>query len=1263
MSKILFLTNVIRRMGMMQQALEKAQNAGRLPGDSACWWVTDTTEWTKENAERLKGTDFLMLKWMGSGLTTTFLKKVKEYAQKHKIPYYIDAAGGDDADLIGGLTAEQEKTITLYTIYGGEKNLYNLWQYMDSVVTGQTSDIEKPNPVHWAGIFHPDAKKVYTELAEYEKDFCQPGRRTLGFMFYRDEWVWGDLEYQSLMVREIEKQGMNVICVFSNGMPNKELGMPSLPEVFHRFFFRNGVPVVDVFINTTKFSLTSSGALEVEFLKKWNVPVIQAYTLISSYEEWKAAFDGMNAMEVSISVSLPEFDGICHGVPIATKKVLENGDVCYLPIAERIRHLVRKAGKWAALRHIANQDKKVAVIFHNYPPKNSNIGSGLGLDTVESIRRLLVNMQERGYKVDFIPKDGKEFIELLTRHATNDRSMLNDRQLAEANKITGKEYGDFYHTFEQPVQEQLKKDWDEAPGHVMEYDGKLLVPGTMDGNVFITVQPPRGFGEDPSKIYHSPFCAPTHQYIAFYQWIRDIWEADAVIHVGTHGSLEWLPGKNAGLSAACYPDLALRELPDLYIYNITITGEGIQAKRRGAAVLDEHLPAPQSQAGTYEELEELEKLMDEYVHFQRTEPDNLPRLAEMVLAKAKEANLDNEVTYDESKPFDDYLTELHNYICDLKNLEVHTGLHILGEPPLEDGLTEYLWLLTRLDNGAIPSLNQTLAGQYGYDYYYLLENSSLIYEPLNLTFNMLIDKIGSQCREVIRILQDHDFAEEGIAQVLRQPWVQEAAKQAPAQIQIGASRTGQDAATQAETLSFLERLEMVCGYICHTIYPNLMLTTDEQKTLIRGLEGEYIWPGPSGAPSSGGADLLPTGRNFYGVDPRTLPTKAAWGLGQDLGDQVISRFIEEEGHYPENIGIILWSGANMRSHGQCIAEFLYLLGIKPIWQPGSLRVTGLEVIPLEELKRPRIDVTARISGLFRDAMPCAAELLDKAVLKVGALEEDPELNFVRKHILEDSAELEKEEGMSKEEAWRTAAFRIFGDEQGVYGAGVSALLEAKNWETIDDLADVYVRWGAHAYGGKTKGKYLPNQFRKRMGSLDITIKNEDNHETNMFSSDDYNAYHGGMIAAVRSIKGSAPKSYCGDSSDQSRVTMHSVQEQAKRIFRSESINPTYIEGMMKHGYKGAADMSNMVAHSFQWDATSKVMEDWMYEKYAEKYVLDPKVQEWMREVNPWALKRTAEILLEASQRELWNAREETLQQLQKLCLDVDGELEEKADEA
>ena len=432
--------------------------------------------------------------------------------------------------------------------------------------------------------------------------------------------------------------------------------------------------------------------------------------------------------------------------------------------------------------------------------------------------------------------------------------------------------------------------------------------------------------------------------------------------------------------------------------------------------------------------------------------------------------------------------------------------------------------------------------------------------------------------------------------------------------------------------------------------------------MLRGFEGEYIEPGPSGAPSSGGADLLPTGRNFYGVDPRCLPTPAAWEIGQTLGDQVVERFIAEEGHYPENIGMVFWSGANMRSHGQCIAEFLYLMGIRPKYQSGSLRINGLEVIPLMELKRPRIDVTARISGLFRDTMPAVMQVMDKAVLLAAEQDEPEDLNFVRKHIQDDTRELEQQEGMEHDAAWRQAAFRVFGDAQGTYGAGVAALLESKNWETIDDIADVYVRWGGHAYGGKTKGKFLPRQFRKRMGSLDITIKNEDNHETNMLSSDDYNAYHGGMIAAVRSIKGSAPRSYCGDSTDRTRVTMHSVQEEAKRLFRSEAINPKFIKGMMQHGYKGAADMANMIAHSFQWDATSAVMEDWMYEKYAEKYTFDPVVQEWLRDVNPWALQRMTEILLEAEQRGLWQAKPETKEELQKLYLDMEGELEDRADE-
>ena len=1225
-------------MGMMQQTLDRLQQEGKLDGSCACRWLTDSTQWDKKWQQELQSTDLVLMKWMGSGLDTPFLQKLLPYMQKLRLPFYIDASGSKEGEMSQNLSAQQIAIIKQYAMFGGEKNYYYLWQYLKQLITGLQEEIPKPNPIHWTGIFHPRAKNVYTDLAAYEQDFCQPGRPTVGMFFYRDEWVWGDLDYQSAMVEALEAQGVNVICVFTNGIPNTEIGMPSLPEVVSRFFCKQGLPIIDALINVMKFSLTSSGALTVDNLKQWNVPVLQAYTIMAPYEEWRDSFEGMNAMEISITISLPEFDGIIHGVPIACKKVLPNGDVRYQPIPERVERMASKAAKWARLRHKANAEKKIAIIFHNYPPRNSNIGSALGLDTIESIRRVLATMREQGYKVDTIPEDTKVFIKQLTANATNDRSMLTEKQMEAAFKLKSEQYAAFYQGLEPKVQEHLERDWGKAPGSVMEYNGDILVPGTMNGNIFVTVQPPRGFGEDPEKIYHDPYVAPTHQYFAFYHWIRDIWQADAVAHIGTHGNLEWLPGKNAGLSNTCYPDVSLGDLPDIYPYNITITGEGIQAKRRGAACLIEHLPAPQTQAGVYDELEELEKLMEEYIHYETNQPENLAHLEELVKEKVAAANLQDEVPYEEEKPFKEYVMALHNYISDLKNMQVHTGLHIMGQPPVDEQLIDYLWLLLRLDNGDVPSLIQAICALYGFDYYELLENSGLIYEPLNISYGMLIDRVGEQCRELLRLLAKHEFQMEAWEQVLQLLWV----AQAPVELR--------------------DKLHQVCEYTCTKVYPNLQLTTQEITNMLRGFDAEFVEPGPSGAPSSGGADLLPTGRNFFGVDPRTLPTPAAWEIGKQLADQVIERFIKEEGHYPENIGIVLWSGSNMRSHGQCIAEFLYLMGIRPKYQSGSLRVCGLEVIPLMELQRPRIDVMSRISGLFRDSMPSVVELLDKAVLLAAEQDEDLELNYIRKHIQNDSKELEESEGMSHEEAWRQAAFRIFGDQEGCYGAGVAALLEAKNWETIDDIADVYVRWGGHAYGGKTRGKFLPQQFRKRLGSLDVTIKNEDNHETNMLSSDDYNAYHGGMIACVRSIKGSAPRSYCGDSTDRTKITMHSVQEEAKRIFRSESINPKYIEGMMKHGYKGAADMANMIAHSFQWDATSAVMEDWMYEKYAEKYTFDPKVQEWLREVNPWALQRMAEILLEAEQRGLWNAKPETKEELQKLYLEMEGELEDRADD-
>ncbi|MEG3067337.1 MAG: cobaltochelatase subunit CobN [Syntrophaceticus schinkii] len=849
---------------------------------------------------------------------------------------------------------------------------------------------------------------------------------------------------------------------------------------------------------------------------------------------------------------------------------------------------------------------------------------------------MLAEMMERGYQVDRIPDDSQSFINELVEHATNDRTYITDKQIQEAEKLSEQQYRQFFDSLAEETQAHLVRDWGSPPGDVFQYDGKLLVPGMLNGNVFITVQPPRGFGEDPSKIYHSPDCAPTHHYLAYYHWLRDIWQADAVVHVGTHGSLEWLPGKSAALSNQCYPDLSIGDLPNIYPYWITVIGEGIQAKRRGAACLIGYLSPPMSNAGTYDELAELEKLLDEYVHFKQNQPDNVEVMVKLIREKAKEANLEEDIPEQPDQPFEDYIQRLHAYITDIKNMQIRVGLHFLGCPPQDESLVEYLLALTRMDSEEIPSLTQTLAAMYGFDYYELLDQSGKMLPDGSKTYGAVIDEIRERSREIILLLAEHNFSVDQVEGVLDLPWT----------------------ANLNQTLC--QQLLCVARYMCQTLVPNLEKTRQEITNLLAALEGCYVEPGPGGAPTCGMLDVLPTGRNFYGIDPRTMPTPPAWEIGKTMGDHIIERYMAEEGCYPENVGIVVWATSNERSHGQCIAEFLYLLGVRPVWQRGSQRVVDLEVIPIEELKRPRIDVTARISGLFRDSMPMAIEWMDKAVELVANLDESPEINYVRKHMQEDVQKMEQE-GMESEQAWEQARYRIFGDPPGTYGAGIGDVLDAKNWENIDDLARVYVRWGGHAYGAKAKGAFLPELFSRRMASLDVTIQNQDNREISILNSDDYNAYHGGMIAAVRSLKGEAPRSFCGDSSDRQKVITRSLQDEIKRIFRGEAINPKFIEGMKEHGYRGAADLACYVAHSYQWDATSDVMEDWMYEKYAEKYAFDQEMQEWMKEVNPWALQRIVENLLEAIQRGLWEADEQTKQELQNLYLDIEGELEDRCD--
>ena len=1236
--KIIYLTNDSRRYAGMKNACLALQDEGKISDFCMAVKLEGSSEWDRIWERKFGGASLVVARFFRNISKSAFWESCRAFLAAQNIPYLLDAVEGksdEKEEKSAGVEPSVAARLKGYTFYGGAENFKNFWLYASSLTDTAIPAPDEPKQRCWAGIYHPELSDgCTTDLVSYRKTYCKPERPTLGLLFYRDEWIWDDLAYPAAFIAEAERQDCNAIAVFTNQLPDEKLGMPSIRKVFDDFFTADGKTIIDTLVSTMKFSQVGNGSLAVAELEKLGVPILAAYTLLTTEKDWRENPEGLNAVETSIAAALPELDGAIHGVPIAGRNVLPDGAVEYRPIPNRLALMVEKAKKWANLRRLQNSDKKIALIFHNYPPKNYNIGSASGLDSMESAQRLLARMKEDGYTIDFLPETSEELLRVMTSHATNDLSLLTDKQAEECEKLSAKEYEAFFNTLPEAARQKMTEQWGEPPGSVMLSDeGNILVPGTMNGNVFMTVQPARQYGMDPSRAYHDPSIAPTHQYLAFYYWLREVFKADAVIHFGTHGNLEWLPGKAVGLDEESYPDIAFGAMPNIYPYLMTISGEGIIAKRRSAGCLIGYLPAPVAEAGAFDEIAELEKLADEYSHFQNKEGEQAAALEEKIRQSAKDTKLDESLHLKENAPFTEFLSELHALIEELQDSEVHVGLHVLGEPPQGEILVGEVMHLLRLSNGKTPALYDLWAEKYGLVFDELEKDPSALLPSLGLTGGEAANRVRRESRAFIEKIAEGGFTPEA----------------AEAALKIGEAADG--------SAEWKEKLASLAKFIVEEIYPRLMRTTDEMGHTLAALSGAYVPPGPSGSPSAGGVDLLPSGRNFYGVDPRGLPSQAGWLTGKKLGDRMIEKYIGDEGHYPENIGMVLWSGPNMRSSGQDIAEFLYLLGVRPVWQKGNLRVTDIEVIPLSELKRPRIDVTARISGLFRDTLPQLAELMDKAVLAVAALDEPDEDNFVRKHIREDSALLQKD-GASADDAWRSAAFRVFGDAPGTYGSGINVVLDAKNWETEKDLADVYVRWGGHVFGGGQRGVFRPELFKKRLAETELTVKNEENHDMNILSSDDYNGFHGGMIAAIKSFGSKAPVSYVGDSANRGAPKVRTVAEEMKRVVRAESLNPKYIEGLMQHGYKGAMDMANRLNISFQWDATSSVMEDWMYDDYAQKYAFDPKVQQWMKKVNPWALQNIAETLLEAEQRQMWNADDETKEKLQELYLSIEGELED-----
>ncbi|MCL1970646.1 MAG: cobaltochelatase subunit CobN [Candidatus Bathyarchaeota archaeon] len=1169
------------------------------------------------------------------------IDKLAEALKPTRIPLMVSAPffGGNNQTKFTTVEAEDKQKIFFYLNYGGTKNFENLMYYLANRFIGADYTFEAPTKPSWEGIYHPDFNNV-PSLTEYLEKKVDSNRLTVGLWFHQSHWQGGDTDFIDTIIKEIEAQGANVLPVFFSGSKNLKLGMNGLNWVIDNYFLKNDKPLVDVVVSLFSFSFSTclSGADATDILKKLDVPIIKAITTCNTFEEWRDTMQGLSIMDIPANVAMPEFDGAIITVPVAAMDCRQTNPstgtrlIKFKPIEERTKKVVQLAINWGKLRRLPNSQKKVAIIFHNYPPRNDTIGHAFGLDSSASVMNVLQKLKQQGYTINELPESSQKLMDTIIAGLTNDRRWassqeLNDRAL---DKVSLQQYEQWFNKLPTDVAVKMEKDWEKRPGKIFVYNNKFLIAGIQNGNIYIGLQPQRGYLEASSSIYHSPDLSMPHHYHAYYRWIRDVFGANAIIHMGTHGTLEWLPGKSVGLSPSCSPDIAISDLPNIYPYTITNPGEGTQAKRRSYCCIIDHLVPAMHNADSYEELAKIEVQLQEYYHAKNVDTEKLPVLRKLIWENVVAAKLDKDLNVVQDvafASFDAFLEQLHAYINELSDAQIRDGLHILGEGPQDLRLDEFLVTLTRLDNGDVLSLRQSIAELLGFDYETLLAHRGKLCSN-GKTNGDHLKEISALSLELIQKFHLADFKEEKITTLAKEV--------------LGASNS---------------KIEHCLHYISSFLVPALALTTDELTYTLSGCQGGYVPPGPSGSITRGMADILPTGRNFFSVDPRAVPTPASWEVGVALADILLERYLKEEGKYPESVGIVIWATDTMKTKGDDIAEILYLMGIKPVWERSSGRVIGVEPIPLEVLKRPRIDVTIRISGLFRDTFPVVVNLLDAAVELAAGLKESHGQNFIAKHIDVEVIE-ETKKGIDAIKAREKACYRIFGDQPGAYGCGVSEVIDSKNWKDQNDLSDIYVNWGSYAYTRKTYGLQVPEQFKRCLKKINVTVKNQDSREYDILDGDDWYDSHGGMINAVKIIGGKAPRSYCGDTSDPNRVKVRSTAEETCLVFRSRLLNPKYIENMKRHGYQGAADLSRSVDFVFGWDATVEVVEDWMYEDLAKKYVFDKEMQQWLKNVNPYALQNMVERFLEAISRNLWPASDEVKKKLQKLYLDIEGLLED-----
>jgi len=1188
-----------------------------------------------EAARRLQEADLILLYRTGDAFWNELEDDIT--AAGKRIPV---VAVGSDPSLWAASTVHPEIVAATYQyfLYNGRENIANMFLFLLHAIFHEPVAYAVPEAVPWQGICRPASDAIFSSAESYfAESSIRPAEAaaTVGLLYSRSNWVTGNLEIEKSIVAALESRNVAVIPVFFYSLKDGNLGNLSGVEVIDKYLTDGGRPLVDGIVKLTSFFLgTSRGGLkETEAISgaalaaKLNVPIFNP--VISYYKnraEWQEDPQGLGT-QVSWSLAMPEFEGVVEPMVIgATRGIAVPEEEAYEPIAERIERLADRIARWLVLRRKPSGEKKVAFILHNNPCASveATVGAGAHLDTLESVADIMKRMKAGGWNVD-PPADGKALIDtIMNRKAVSEFRWTTVEEIVTkggALDLVGLDrYMPWFEELPEATKERMNSAWGNPPGEekdgipaAMVHEGRIAVTGVRFGNAVVCVQPKRGCAGakcdgQVCKILHDPDVPPPHQYVATYKWLSREFGADVLVHVGTHGNLEFLPGKATGLSSGCFPDIGIDTLPHLYIYNADNPPEGTTAKRRSNAVLVDHMQTVMAKGELYGDLEQVERLLAEYEKYRDLEPARAHTISHMIVDKVSGLNLLDGDGGDLHERFDEKVRDLHDRLALLKNTFIPKGMHVFGRLPAGEKLAAFVYAVIRYEKtpeslrGAVDAIVGRTTEKNGEEREAEADASA-----------------GAACRA---------FVLDGVPL---------------------AKTLGEEHPLRTEDLAVLDKIEASIGDLLRNI-----AASDEIAALMGGMDGGYIPPGPSGLITRGRADVLPTGRNFYSLDPQRIPTPAAWEIGGMLADRTVGKYLDDAGRYPENIAFHWQCTDIMWADGEGMAQMFRLLGVRPVWQANG-RVKGFEILPLSEMGRPRIDITVRVSGITRDNFPASIDLLDDAVRTVAVLDEPPELNFVRKHTLEN---LGGNAAASKEDL-RAATYRIFASMPGTYQAGTQLAVYASAWKTAEDLSDIFLYWNGYAYGRGAYGAPAHPALKASLKTVDVTFNKTVTDEYDLTGCCCYFGTHGGMINAARVVSGRDIRNYYGDTREPDKVSVRTLTEEVRRIARAKILNPAWIEGMKEHGYKGASEISKRVGRLYGWQATAKAVDGAVFDDVARTFMMDRENRDFFEENNPWALEEMARRLIEAAERGLWQPAPDVREALKDLYVEIEGWIEEK----